>query len=54
MVAGDDSWEKKAVYIHGCPSTWQEIKNKLCGFMWMQVQVFAIDLPGYGKSTGKK
>ena len=53
MHAGDPSWPNKAILLHGCPSCNLEFLHHLPAYMYMNYQVFAIDLPGYGKSTGK-
>ena len=41
------------VFLHGCPSDSEEFLSKFPAFIYMQYQVFAVDLPGYGASTGK-
>jgi len=51
---GDNSWEKKAILLHGNPSHSGEWRGKFPALTWMQVQVFCIDQPGFGNSTGKQ
>lgn len=51
--AGDKSWPDKCILLHGCPSSIECMLHHLPAYMHMKYQVFAIDLPGYGESTGE-
>lgn len=44
----------KIILIHGCPSSSSAFLHQIPAFLFCQYQVFAVDMPGYGQSTGKK
>mmetsp|Transcript_1114 Transcript_1114/g.2044 ORF Transcript_1114/g.2044 Transcript_1114/m.2044 type:complete len:330 (-) Transcript_1114:1408-2397(-) len=54
LKVGEDSWSKQMVCLHGCPSDHSAFEYQFQALAYMQFQVFAIDIPGYGRSNGPK
>lgn len=54
LKAGDDDWKEKIILLHGCPSSSEEFLHQIPAFLFCKYQVFAVDMPGYGYSTGQK
>lgn len=54
LKAGEDDWIDKIILIHGCPSNNKVFLHQIEAYLFCQYQVFAVDMPGYGQSTGKK
>lgn len=54
LKAGQDEWKDKVILIHGCPSNNSAMMHQIPAYLFCKYQVFNIDMPGYGKSTGAK
>lgn len=49
MASENSKW---AVFLHGCPSHIYEFEHWFRSFIYMNINILAIDMPGYGDSEG--